>query len=166
MPGRREEAQSAISGKTIVSFAAMHVWPSSPFDGASWYRFHSSQMRVQVRTDRIKFGPGPPAGHDAQQVAELRPEPGLDSIPVGGSDHKHGLVLAGPEGGHRDGGAGVSQVAEVVVQVVLTTSPCTTSPIQVRPAPGGGRAWRRVPARVTVRRVLGNRLAYCPELIV
>src|SRR5258708_13322307 len=99
MPGRREEAQSAISGKTIVSFAAMHVWPSSPFDGASWYRFHSSQMRVQVRTDRIKFGPGPPAGHDAQQVAELRPEPGRASFPGGGSAHKHALVPPAPHSG-------------------------------------------------------------------
>jgi hypothetical protein len=51
--------------------------------------------RVQVATDGIEFGLGPPAGHHAQQLAELRPELGLDGVPVGGSDHKHGLVLLG-----------------------------------------------------------------------
>ncbi len=39
MPGGREEAHSAISGKTLVSFAAMQVWPSSPFNGPNSYRF-------------------------------------------------------------------------------------------------------------------------------
>lgn len=108
-------------------------------------------VRVQVRADGIEFGLDPPAGHHAQQVAELRPEPGFDGVPVGGSDDEHGLVLAGPEGGHRDCGAGVSQVAEVVVQVMDAASPGATSPVQVRPASSRGRAWRRVPARITMR---------------
>jgi hypothetical protein len=30
---RHEVAQPATSGETLVSFAAMQVWPSSPFDG-------------------------------------------------------------------------------------------------------------------------------------
>src|SRR6266568_3794380 len=117
------------------------------------------------RQDAVREGGGP-VGDVWQDPAELRPEPGFDGVPVGGSDDEHGLVLAGPEGGHRDCGAGVSQVAEVVVQVMDAASPGATSPVQVRPASSRGRAWRRVPARITMRGVLGRRLAYRAELIV
>src|SRR5262249_8121200 len=57
-------------------------------------------------------------------------------------------------------GPGVLQVPEVIEQVMAAMPPG-----QVRPAAGRCWAWRRVPARIMVRGVLGDRLAYSPKLI-
>jgi hypothetical protein len=71
----------------------------------------------------VEFRRGPPAGHDAQSLVELRPEPGLDRIRVRRRDHKHLLVRAGPEDGHRDRSPGVQQIIEADAQVVTMSRP-------------------------------------------
>jgi hypothetical protein len=69
---------------------------------------------LQVVADGVQLVLGPVAGHDAQRLAELRPQPGLYGGRVGGSDDQYRLVLAGMEQGDCGCRAGAGEVTRVV----------------------------------------------------
>jgi len=127
--------------------------------GPGWPQYAAGRPRrglvragagASARSARQGDGPelvlDPPAGHDTQGQAELRPQPGFHGGQVSGGHHQDCLVPGGPEQGDRDGRAGLCQVADVIVQLHIAAARHS------RPATRRCRARRRHPAGTRHRR--------------